>query len=260
VKGKPTQTGITIFVDADNTLWDTDRVFADAQLGLLEQIETAAEKKASGDDRLAFVRAVDQALAERHHDGLRYPPRLLARALAEALGGLAPQRAARRALLDGPALALPPEVALDAEQSFFACLASGPEVRTGVIETLPGLHDAGHRLFVITEGSRVKAQQTLERLALNSFFDRLIEGKKRPELYRRILKLAGSPDDAFMVGDQLDRDIAPAKAAGLQTIYFPGGFAPKWAPDEESVRPDFRITSFAELPGIIERVSATISA
>ena len=64
----------------------------------------------------------------------------------------------------------------------------------------------------------------------------------------------------FMIGDQLDRDIATAKAAGLQTIYFPGGLAPKWAPDEETVRPDFRITSFAEIPGIVGGARAATAA
>lgn len=259
MKTRAPRSGVTLFIDADNTLWDTDRVFAEAQLGLLEQIERATNKTASGKDRLAFVRAVDQALAERHHDGLRYPPRLLAHALLHALGGLPAERAARRALLDGSASPLALEDALDAEQGFLAKLTQGPSLRPGVAEALSDLNHAGHRLFVVTEGSRVKAEQSLERLDLTRYFDRLIEGKKRPELYRRILKLAGSPETTFMVGDQLDRDIAPARAAGLRTIYFPGGFAPKWAPDEQKVRPDYRIGSFAEVPGIVDAVSATIS-
>jgi hypothetical protein len=35
-------------------------------------------------DPLAFIREIDQQLAERHHQGLRYPPRLLARAASFA--------------------------------------------------------------------------------------------------------------------------------------------------------------------------------
>lgn len=63
--------------------------------------------------------------------------------------------------------------------------------------------------------------------------------------------LTDAPDNAFMVGDQLDRDIAPAKAAGVNTIYFPGGFQPRWAPDLQSIRPDHVIASFAEVPNIV---------
>jgi putative hydrolase of the HAD superfamily len=54
-----------------------------------------------------------------------------------------------------------------------------------------------------------------------------------------------------MIGDQLDRDIRPAKEAGLRTIYFPGGFRPGWEVDEQSVRPDFRIDRFDAVPTIV---------
>lgn len=54
-----------------------------------------------------------------------------------------------------------------------------------------------------------------------------------------------------MIGDQLARDIAAAKAAGLETIWFPGGFRPGWEPDAETVRPDHVVTSFAAVPAIM---------
>ena len=31
-----------------------------------------------------------------------------------------------------------------------------------------------------------------------------------------------------MIGDQIARDMAPAKAAGLTTVYVPGAFKPRW--------------------------------
>ena len=49
----------TVFVDADNTLWDTDQVFADAQLGLLSAVETATGVACQVSDRLGYVRAID---------------------------------------------------------------------------------------------------------------------------------------------------------------------------------------------------------
>ena len=59
------------------------------------------------------------------------------------------------------------------------------------------------------------------------------------------------PKRAFMIGDQLDRDIAPAKAAGLITVYFPGGFRPKWTPDESSIGPDFKVSDFMQAAQIV---------
>ena len=49
-----------------------------------------------------------------------------------------------------------------------------------------------------------------------------LEGTKRPELLSACPATIslGSPGRSFMVGDQLDRDIDPAKAAGLETVYF----------------------------------------
>ncbi|NKC23436.1 hypothetical protein HED50_22875 [Ochrobactrum oryzae] len=41
---------------------------------------------------MEYVRGFDQAIAERHHLGLRYPPRLLVNAIALALRGLSGQK------------------------------------------------------------------------------------------------------------------------------------------------------------------------
>jgi hypothetical protein len=57
----------TVFVDADNTLWDTDAVFASAQLELLAGVEELVGIGSVATDPLAFIREIDQQLAERHH-------------------------------------------------------------------------------------------------------------------------------------------------------------------------------------------------
>src|SRR5271166_6606545 len=88
---------LVVFVDADNTLWDTDGVYATAQLNLLAAVETVTWSRSSAGDRLAQVREVDQALAERHHRGLRYPTRLLAIAVARVLAGEDMEAAAKAA-------------------------------------------------------------------------------------------------------------------------------------------------------------------
>jgi putative hydrolase of the HAD superfamily len=45
------------------------------------------------------------------------------------------------------------------------------------------------------------------------------------------LKVEAQCDRCFMIGDQLDRDIQAASAAGFSTFYFPGGFTPYWVRD-----------------------------
>lgn len=240
-----------IFVDADNTLWDTDSVFADAQQNILKRVEAGSGAAANVDDRLAFVREVDQAIAERHHAGLRYPPRLLVRGLEAALAGLPAERAARAAWRGSTARRLPDERVSEIEQAFFDDVRRAPEVRAGVRGGLEALRAANCQVLIVTEGERAKVESTAKRLALDNLTERIIEGPKRPELYQRVLRLIGAPKPAFMVGDQLDRDIAPAKAAGLKTIYFPGGFRPRWTINEADARPDHTIGTFADVPGIV---------
>lgn len=239
----------TIFVDADNTLWDTDRVFAEAQLQMLAEVEQVVGR-AAPIERLRFLREFDQKLAERHHKGLRYPPRLLVQALALALSGTAPGKAVNAALIEG-ARPIDERDAAAIEERFLRGISQTPPLRTGVVDGLDALHAAGCLVLILTEGSSEQVRSTAEATGLIGHFDRIIEAPKQSRLYERVMRLTGAPQRAFMVGDQLDRDIAPAKRAGLVTIYFPGGFAPRWAPDEAEVGPDYRITSFYELVPIV---------
>ena len=244
--------GPVIFVDADNTLWDTDGVYAEAQLQLLEDVQCSVRRSVTGGvDPLGFLRSLDQAIAAKHQDGLRYPPAILVAALVLAFEGVAPVKAAREALRGGKRVKLP-QLAIEAiVDRFFRSLARPPALREGVQEGLVKLRDKSTPVLIVTEGVAPKVEATAERLNLSGLFDRVLEGRKRPEFYRRILKLVGSPSNSFMVGDQLDRDIVPAKAAGLSTIYFPGGFNPGWQIAEVTANPDHKIASFAEVPALV---------
>ena len=128
-----------VFVDADNTLWDTNAVYAEAQLALLADVEHRVEQQGPAQDRLAWLRAIDQALAERHHAGLRYPPRLLAKATALALSGPGAATAARLAWSGaGGAARISEEDALHIEERFFQKLRATPALRAGVPVALSG--------------------------------------------------------------------------------------------------------------------------
>jgi putative hydrolase of the HAD superfamily len=137
------------------------------------------------------------------------------------------------------------------ETTFIASLQELPQLRQGVRDGLLALHEAGIIVFVITEGSRDRIIRTARAHGLEGLFDRLIEAPKGRRIYSRALRLLRGPVNGFMVGDQLDRDIGPAKEAGLRTIYFPGGFRPRWEPDQHSVQPDFCIDRFDIVPKIV---------
>jgi len=242
-----------VFIDADNTLWDTDGVYADAQLALLREVENQVGVKASGQDRLAFIRSIDQALAERHHEGLRYPPRFLVKALALALTGSETANAIRLAWSGGvDSYRLSSEVVQQLESRMIQDLHKTPALRPGVLSGLSDLELEGFPKLILTEGKLDRVKDIIRTHDLGRFIPRVMEVKKDQQLYERLLKFFHPTDAGFMIGDQLERDIRPAKAVGLSTIYFPSNFKPKWDHEHADAIPDRQITSFAEVPAIIE--------
>lgn len=221
-----------LVTDADNTLWDTNRVFADAQLMLLEAVELHSGQRSRDDDRLAFVRRHDQRLAAKDHRGLKYPPAFLVQSLWKGLGG---------------ATGGPDEVVAAIVTDYFANLSKHAALRPSVKATLATLHKRQVEIIVVSEGNRDRVVDTLGAHGLDAYVSRTITGEKSVDMYRRLLKLAGDPAKAICVGDQLDRDIAFAKSAGFKTVYFPGGFTPEWTDPKLLVHADATITDFADL-------------
>jgi putative hydrolase of the HAD superfamily len=250
----------TVFIDADNTLWDTDGVFAAAQIGMLAEVCDDLGVSAPDGDCLAFVRAVDQAIAERHQDGLRYPPVLLVRGLEKALAGLAADAAARAALRGRHEYQIAPDSAEAIAGRFHAALAATPSLRSGVRQGLETMSRSGVRLLIISEASKGRVETTATAHGILTFFERVLEGRKSAALYSRMMALTHAGGRAFMVGDQMNRDIEPASAAGLETIYFPGGFQPRWSLARGPVEPDHIIGDFSEVPGIVRESRGTAAA
>ncbi|WP_083338407.1 HAD family hydrolase [Ensifer sp. LCM 4579] len=217
-----------VCLDADNTLWDTDGVFAAAQLRLLANVITATGIDMAGEDRLAYVREIDQELASRHHLGLRYPARLLIAALCHRLLGDDPGLAARKTWNDPSTIPLAKEVAEEIEKQYLSDLGVTPRLLPGVHTGLERLHHANAVLVLVTEGGRDRVGKLLQANKITRYIDRVIDAPKRKELFVRLRRLFGSNGPVYMIGDQITRDIKPAAEAGLRTIHIQGKFRPIW--------------------------------
>lgn len=215
-----------LFTDADNTLWDTNAVFAEAQLTMLRDIEQATGRCAPEDeDRgLAFLRRVDQRIAATHPERLHYPPVLLAYGLELALEGEDPERAATR---DMELTSSPPTNFADITQRFVEQLMQVPRLREGVREGLTAVAAAGVPITVVTEERLERCWQLVEAHSLVPLVGNVASIRKTKAAFCN-LKHAVNADRVIMVGDQLDRDILAAAAAGFQTFYFPSDFKPYW--------------------------------
>ena len=95
----------------------------------------------------------------------------------------------------------------------------------------------------------------LKEFSIDKYFTSIVDseiiGIKKPDPKIFIYSLAEmniSPGDAWMIGDSYDRDIQPAKKAGIKTIWLDGR---SWRRPAVTTDADFIIASLSELNKII---------
>jgi putative hydrolase of the HAD superfamily len=221
-----------ILSDADNTLWDTDAVFAGAQLQILEAVETAIRMRCSEADRLDFVRRYDQELARQHHLHFRYPPIMLVFALSSGLTGTKAQTAASAAISGNLTKLISLSRGEQIVSRYQASLSQTPPLLAGVVQGLNLAAESKLPLYVVTEGRVEKQRQILEAHNLAKMIRGVFEISKSVVGFER-LKQRFSPSHVAVIGDQPDRDIIPAKAVGLVTVGIPSRFRPAWNREDE---------------------------
>lgn len=124
-----------------------------------------------------------------------------------------------------------------------------PEVK----RTLLMLRDSGYRLYVASEGMSMKQWDKLIRLGLHLIFHDVFvtedRGRKKSKaFYSAILgELGLRPHEALMVGDSEEKDIIPAKRAGMRTVLVTHG-------GRNGGKADFTIRDLTELRAVIERL------
>jgi putative hydrolase of the HAD superfamily len=127
-----------------------------------------------------------------------------------------------------------------------------------VTMTLVELVKRGLRLAVVSDAPRREAWLRVCYLRLHHLFDHVVtfddtgERKPSPAPFRRALLLLGvEPNEALMVGDWPERDMAGAKAVGIRTVFarYGGTFAP------EQSGADYEIADVHELVRLIDALS-----
>lgn len=241
-----------IVTDADNTLWDTNSVYRDAQLAFFDEVAKIAGSADGIKDRLAYLRNIDQAIASKHKDHFRYPPILLAEALYIAL--IAERRKKNVPLpIDIDTTTL---TALNTAADKFGTRVETtiPELRNGVREGLTSLKGLGASIIIVTEGSPERCKSLLQYYQLLSAVTEVVHTtRKGVVIYRQLADRYGV-ELMTAIGDQIEKDLYPAKEAGFITIYFPSELKFRWAGNANETYADYRIQSYDEIPDIVRKL------
>ncbi len=122
----------------------------------------------------------------------------------------------------------------------------------GALETLRILYDQGICMGLITNGRSEFQRAKICRFQLEQYFDFiLIEGefgvgKPDPRVFNYGLEQFGaSPEQVWMIGDDLEFDMLPAQALGIGTVWV--NHANESLPADGSIQPTRILCSLAEL-------------
>jgi putative hydrolase of the HAD superfamily len=123
-------------------------------------------------------------------------------------------------------------------------------------ETLELIRDAGIAMGVVTDAESFQAKKRLAKIGIDHFFQCVVcpdhSGRRKPEHDSFLLALSllsVRPEEAWLVGDSLRREVLPGQEIGMITVHAKYG---DWigAPSH-SIIPDYVLQEFAELPDLL---------
>lgn len=224
---------LNLIFDADDTLWDSNIHFLEAEAAFVETLGRAEVI----DDRAirAAMRRHELRIIESHGYGRR--PYLIAlHRVAEELAH--PRHHGN----------LRAEVARIGER----LIDRHCELLPGVAATLGEL--AGrHRLLLFTKGDPGEQLRKLDRSGLRPLFSRVgVPVEKASSNYFLLIAQAGlDPSSTFMIGNSPRSDINPALQAGLRAVFIPHPHT--WELEHEELdHGDERLTVITAFPHLLE--------
>lgn len=247
---------IAIF-DGDNTLWDTNAVFTEAQKDILRGL---AKEGISVDPQRDFslLRKVDDLLikhfGKREYD-ITYLPLCLIRHFDGGLVEDTDQVAKIVADGDGVELTL----ARTLGSGFNAAVKRIPLLLPDVVESLFFIRQTGRTIMVLySEGMEARLTRICNHYDMSKYFHDIVLGDKSIQdwfkLKDRVLKFfkehypsEKKHPEIYVVGDLLERDIRPGNLIGAKTIYKPGEYKGIEHPKDKEHQPAIVVNSMKEV-------------
>jgi len=226
-----------IALDADDTLWYNERLYAVSQHALAEILSPYAPSE-----------LVEQKLLEMETGNLPlygYGIKSFTLSMVETA-------------FDISAGKIPASEIMKILNWAKNMLRAGVELLPGVEKVLQSL-SMQYKLLVITKGDLLDQRSKLERSGIDHFFmDIEVVVEKTTQTYRDILKRHDiEPEDFLMVGNSLRSDILPVLAIGAAAVYIPAEIT--WEHElVDTDHPDgyHEIDSILHLPDLVASLNA----
>lgn len=178
------------------------------------------EKRAGHEEKKTGERKTNDAEGERLYGHETYPE--------------IPIETVFRALYTNRGIEPSEELVIHTGQMFRAFSTHHLRLYAGAKELLQQLRERGRGVYLLSNAQRIFTEQELRYLRIDDCFDGILIssdcGVKKPdESFFRILleKYRIEPENALMVGNDLDSDIAGAKRIGMDTFYIHSAISPK---------------------------------
>ena len=145
-----------------------------------------------------------------------------------------------------------PELGLQMSQEFTDLREELMKPFPQAVETLAVFKDRGVRMALLTNGNAATQRSKIRRWDLEQYFELIVIegefgcGKPEPRVYRHALhQLRVSPADTWMVGDNLDWDVAAPQQLGIFGVW--NDFLRTGLPQNTTVRPDRIVHHISDL-------------
>ncbi|MBV2154106.1 HAD family hydrolase [Kitasatospora sp. SUK 42] len=220
----------TLIFDADDTLWENNVLFERVIDGFLDWVAAPAER----DGTRALLNRIEAANSVT----LGYGAAVFRQSLADCLRQLNGDRAVTAA-------------ELARIEDLLVPLTDRGEIEliNGVADTLTALSDR-HHLLLLTKGDQDEQRRKVTASTIDHHFRGIhIVAEKSVDTYRQLTGDLGlDPGRTWMIGNSPKSDIAPARRAGLRTVFIPHEHT--WVLEHEELGPDeatLQLTAFPEL-------------
>jgi putative hydrolase of the HAD superfamily len=228
-----------IAFDADDTLWQTELLYVNAQAKFVQLLAHYHEPE--------WINRSLDAAESRNIAHFGYGIKSFALSMIETAVYLTEGR------ITGQDIQVIIDLAREMLNADIELLEHAADAVAQLSKTYP--------LMVITKGDLLDQENKIARSGLGKYFERVeVVSDKTRESYARLLKEHSIPAERFlMVGNSLRSDILPVIALGGRAVYIPHEYT--WAHEQGEAPADgqpgfYQLQHLGLLPALLERLEA----